>query len=219
MKKFKNFLALFFISGFTYGQNLPACDSLVIDCCTFNPPGSDSLMLTATNYSSVLFDYPSFVLLDSNMDTIAIETVTYFGIGNLPQTHFMNLVAPLVLPFTGSLNLYTLFNSSLACSFPITIPDTTTGFTDDVPDNKLQLYPNPLRASGKLHFDTGNMQDGIYTLTIISVTGQVIKKIPPVHKNNLPSPDTKELIPGIYVLQVCSEKNIYSGRFIVTSDL
>ncbi len=219
MKILRILCAFSLISGYTYGQNLPACDSLVIDCCSFNPPGSDSLMITVTNFSSVLFDYPSFVLLDMNMDTIAVETVNYFGIGSNPQTHYMNLVAPLVLPFSGYLNLNTLFNSSLACTFPIIIPDTTTGLADDIPDNTLQLYPNPLAVSGKLNFDTGKIQEGMYSVSIISVTGQLIKTNPPVNKHNLTSPDTHELIPGIYVLQVRSEENFYSGRFIVTSGL
>src|SRR5687767_11811323 len=126
----KNLLILFtlaLMTGSLKSQNLPACDSLTIDCCIYTPPGSDTLMLTASNSASIIFDYPSFVLFNLNMDTIAIETVSYFGIGTGPQNHYMTLIAPLVLPFSGYINLYTSFNNSLACSFPITIPDTTTG--------------------------------------------------------------------------------------------
>lgn len=38
-----------------------------------------TIMLTVANGSSDLFDYPGFVLLDSEGDTLAKETVYYFG--------------------------------------------------------------------------------------------------------------------------------------------
>ncbi|MDQ3052064.1 MAG: T9SS type A sorting domain-containing protein [Bacteroidota bacterium] len=217
MKAFKIFLIICMLSGTATGQNLPACDSLVINCCTFNVPGSDSLILTVTNYSSVLFDYPSFVLFNSNMDTIAIETVNYFGIGNGPQNHYLNIVAPLVLPFTGYLNLYTLFNSTLACSFPFTIPDTSTGMPNETMELPIVLFPNPVTAQGMLYLETGNLEEGKYVLNITSVTGQAIEKFIPIeHKNTSTGIDIKELIPGIYILQIRKDDKLYSRKFLVT---
>src|SRR6187549_2614975 len=105
------YLPVFFIflSSTCFIQNFPACVSLVINCFTYNTFGPNTISLTVSNNSSVLFDYPGFVLLDSNMDTIAIETVNYFGISTGPQTHTMNIVAPFTLPLSGYLNLYILF--------------------------------------------------------------------------------------------------------------
>ena len=123
-------LFFFLIQSFaSFSQNWPACDSLEITCCQYNVFGPNTITITVTNNSSVLFDYPNFILFDSNMDTLAIETVTYFGIGSNPQPHTMNMVAPLNLPLTGYLNLYSLFGDTLTCSFQITIPDTVSNVT------------------------------------------------------------------------------------------
>lgn len=111
-------------------QNLPACDSLFYDCCAFNLSGNGTLTLTAYNQSSVLFDYPSFILLDANGDTVAYEVVNYFGISAGPQDHVMIVSGSIPLPFFGTLQLYTGFGSSLSCSWPVLIPDTlATGIT------------------------------------------------------------------------------------------
>ncbi len=57
------------------------------------------------------------------MDTIAKETVNYYGIG-WNQIHSMNIIKQFDLPFEGILELHTGFYSSQECTFPITIPDT-----------------------------------------------------------------------------------------------
>jgi len=143
MKKQILISGFIFLSAFVNAQNLPACDSLVINCCAIDSVGPNTITLYASNYSSVLFDYPGFVLFDVAMDTIAKETVNYFGISQGPQAHTLDIVAPLNLPFNGYLNLYTLFYDSFACSFPFTISDTASGIHLIEGKQDVKVYPNP----------------------------------------------------------------------------
>ena len=173
----KIILSVFLLAALSArSQNLPACDSLVINCCTFDSVGQNTLTLYASNHSSVLFDYPGFVLLDNAMDTIAKETVNYFGIGGGPQPHTLNIVAPLNLPFTGYLNLYTLFYVSLDCSFPFYIPDTVNGVRNLDNAVSIKLSPNPaaqfttIEAEG---FDAGGL-----TVSLYDISGRVVRSLP-----------------------------------------
>lgn len=122
-------------------QNSPACDSLVIDCCSFNVT-QNTISLIASNYSSYLFDYPGFILYNTGMDTVAFETVNYFGIG-LDQTHTLDIIHPFSLPFDGILELYTLFYDTLWCTFDVTIPDTVTNVIMNSELGGVNIFPNP----------------------------------------------------------------------------
>lgn len=104
------------------GGNLPACDSLVMQGLQYTAY-SDSIELFVSNPSSVLFDYPNFILYDDNGDTLAIEITNYFGIGQGPQRHLLAIHPDATLPtgpFSGALELWTGFTTSLACTFAIT---------------------------------------------------------------------------------------------------
>ncbi|MEO8068751.1 MAG: T9SS type A sorting domain-containing protein [Flavobacteriales bacterium] len=104
------------------GVNLPACDSLVMQGLQY-AAYTDSIELVVSNPSSVLFDYPNFILYDDNGDTLAVETVNYFGIGQSPQPHSLAIHPAATLPtgpFSGTLELWTGFTTSLACTFAIT---------------------------------------------------------------------------------------------------
>ena len=68
------------------------CDSLEINCCDFQLLGNDTISLSAQNNAqNEIFDYPGFLILANNGDTIAKETVNYFGIGSGEQTHYLLL--------------------------------------------------------------------------------------------------------------------------------
>ncbi|HKR05822.1 MAG TPA: T9SS type A sorting domain-containing protein [Bacteroidia bacterium] len=212
MKKLQLITAIIFLSASAQAQNLPACDSLIINCCTFtaNPP---AFTIQVSNYSSVLFDYPGFVLFDSNMDTIAKETVTYFGISVGPQPHTLNIVAPLVLPFTGFLNLYTWFYDSLACSFPFTIPDTITGINNAVRNRRIKIFPNP--ASGKAIIEAAGFSEGQqYSLEIFNVLGKTV-----YHKSNEHFPLQlllDKINPDIYFIRIsCPESNMQATQKLI----
>jgi hypothetical protein len=122
-------------------QNSPACDSLIIDCCSFNLTAY-TVSLVASNYLSYLFDYPGFILFNNSMDTVAIEEVIYFGIGT-GQTHTMDIVHPFNLPFEGILKLYTLFYDTLWCTYQVLIPDTISAEVSNELISSFMIYPNP----------------------------------------------------------------------------
>jgi hypothetical protein len=194
-----------------YSQNWEACDSLTINCCTHNTAGPNTVVLEVSNASSVLFDYPGFILFDSNMDTIAIETVNYFGIGTGFQQHIMNLVAPLPLPFTGTLNLYTLFYVEQACSWPVTLPDTTTGLTTQQQPKAPAIYPNPVSSNTQLILDGFENTAGPITILISDTRGRYIKSL---HLETIQPIDVKELEPGVYFLKINCNGGTRCLRFL-----
>ncbi len=210
------FIMFLFSSSSALGQNFPACDSLTINCCTFNTGGSNTISLSASNYSSVLFDYPGFILFNSNMDTIAVETVNYFGIGGGPQDHIMNIVAPITLPFAGFLNLYILFNDTLACSFPITIPDTTTGIlVVSVAKSAIEIVPNPVGNESFVKINTGILKQGNVVIKIFKAEGQVVRN-EILHFGNSTATDIniQNLLQGFYIVQVEQNGQFYTARLV-----
>ncbi|HNA33003.1 MAG TPA: hypothetical protein PL106_07760, partial [Flavobacteriales bacterium] len=71
---------------FTVSAGEPTdCDSLSFLGVRWGVFSDSTIVLTVANASTDLFDYPGFVLLDEEGDTIASETVSYFGIGSGPQ--------------------------------------------------------------------------------------------------------------------------------------
>ncbi len=174
--KHLSFLVLtIFFSNTSRAQNFPACDTLIINCCSVNISGPNTITLTAANSSSVLFDYPGFAILDSNGDTVAIEMVNYFGIGTSPQIHIMNVVAPFTLPFTGTLQLYMLFYDTLACEFPITIPDTVSGLPEHA--NQLKIFPNPVQSTFTIDASQTPFASGTIRMDFFDVCGKLVESI------------------------------------------
>jgi hypothetical protein len=123
------------------GKAQSNCDSLVINCCDVSLFANDTLSLTATNIGQTeIFSYPGFKLLDATLTEVAVENVNYFGIGWGPQTHYMNVVQPISLPFTGTLQLWGGFYDTLYCEFPVTI--NTNGI--ELLSKEMHIYPNPV---------------------------------------------------------------------------
>lgn len=206
-------IPFFCIALFCKAQNHPSCDSLVIACCSFDSLGPNTITLLADNHSSELFDYPGFVLFDNNMDTIAKETVMYFGIGTGFQPHTLDIVAPLNLPFTGKLNLYVLFYAEQTCSFPIYIPDTATGISGAEKRYPLKIFPNP--ASGKIKIDLGDASQNSLSLSVYDNLGRVVRNLPSC---TFPTEISLGDLPGgIYLMRVFDEdgKKIAEEKLIV----
>lgn len=147
------FILTLLVPLFTLSQNLPECDSVVIDCCSYNTYNPNTVDIEVSNYSNNIFSYPGFILFDLNMDTIAKETVNYYGIG-WNQIHSLNIVQPIDLPFEGFLELHTGFYYSHLCTFPITIPDTVQTSIDSDELVDLVVYPNPIKDNFRLTFTT-----------------------------------------------------------------
>jgi Secretion system C-terminal sorting domain len=196
MKRLIFLSGFIFLSAFTNAQNLPACDTLIINCCAVDSVGPNTVTLYASNYSSVLFDYPGFVLFDSNMDTIAKEVVNYFGIGQFPQLHTLEVVAPLNLPFTGFLNLYTLFYDSFACSFPITIEATGV---NNIEQPGIHIFPNPAEDVIMVQLADYKVEQNLL-VSILDMFGKEVYTT--IYTQSPFRISLKGLTPGIYLLRI-----------------
>ena len=194
------------------GQNLPACDTLVINCCTYNQTGPNTITLEVSNPSSVLFDYPGFVLLDANMDTVAKEAVNYFGIGMFPQYHHLNILMPFTLPLTGYLQLYMNFYDSLACTFPFTIPDTTTGLYENMQAPLVcQVLPNPAKIMVMVKLDR-RIRRG--TLKVTSITGKMVfQKV--LSDDSETTFSLENASPGVYFLLIMDDSGANTSTYFI----
>ncbi|MBL8002482.1 MAG: hypothetical protein JNL05_11015 [Flavobacteriales bacterium] len=123
----------------TGGGGGSACDSLTLAPLTWHPFTDTALVLPVSNASSTLFDYPGFVLLNGQGDTLAQETVNYFGIGQGPQDHVLAVHTGAILPqvpFYGQLDLWTGFYVAQACTwsdtFDLCPPDPCAELVVDI---------------------------------------------------------------------------------------
>ncbi len=173
------------------GPNLPACDSLVIVSIEYSAFTDTMIDLTVYNNSAVLFDYPGFILFDGNGDTLAMETVNYFGIGQNPQVHLLTIHPNANLPmgsFSGTLELWTGFYVDHACTFNITedlcpsgpcsdaivyIENTggafvVSSFSWTITDSLANTVGAGQLQLGNQQYDTANvcLPPGIYTLSM-----------------------------------------------------
>lgn len=209
MKKILLVLAFLF-PLLSIAQNVPQCDSLIINCCNFTSGGPNTISLDVSNYTTELFGYPAFTLMTTSNDTIAKENPNYFGIGGGPQTHVMNIINPLSLPFTGYLNLYVGFFDSLYCSFPITINDTLSGFSSVYNNANFNIFPNPTKGNVIIQSDR-NIKDA--TIRIVNVIGKVIYEI---NQNNFSSLNLDlHFVSGLYIIEVWDKDEMVNRKKLV----
>lgn len=194
------------------GQNIPACDSVYIDCCNFDLT-ENTITLTAENQSSVLFSYPGFVILDASNDTIAKETVNYFGIGPFPQLHVLEIIKSPELPFTGTLELHSLFYDILNCVFEITIPDTALTTEQTTQHDQIWIFPNPTKEF--VWIRSGDMPSTPINITLMDSQYNIYKKmnLPPSSKY-MHQIDVSALHQGIYYLRIESAKRVIVQKLI-----
>jgi hypothetical protein len=198
MKALTLFLIIFLLPVMSLPQNIPACDSLVIECCPFEVD-QNTVTLIASNYSSYLFDYPGFILFNSDMDTVAIETVNYFGIST-NQPHWLNIIHPFELPFDGILELYVLFYDSLTCTFEITIPDTVTSSVKDSRLTDLRIFPNPVTDQLNIAFSSSEPVADIDMRIVNLLSQEKLKHRLTASGMQIPARMIGE--PGLYFIQI-----------------
>jgi hypothetical protein len=130
---FSILLLLAITTQFTTAKADP-CDSLELVYLGFNPFNPDEIIVYVHNTNiNEIFDYPGFKLVNANGDTVASETVNFFGIAGY-SAHKLTAALDNYVPgtvFNGTLLLYTGFYDSLVCTFPVSqvlIP--SSGCTD-----------------------------------------------------------------------------------------
>ncbi len=100
-----------------------SCDSLVVSSITWHAFSDTAIVVHVFNNSTTLFDYPNFILFDANGDTLAKETVNFFGIAG-ESWHLLRIHDDATIPnapFNGALELWTLFTEELACTWDLAI--------------------------------------------------------------------------------------------------
>jgi len=117
MKKIYTLFLCFTFASILLAQS--PCDSVNIVSINYDAMHKDSIELVINNQSSAFFSYPNFILLNATNDTLAFETVNFFGLGNYDQGHILKIEQS----FSGNtinggqLLLQTGFGDSLECVF------------------------------------------------------------------------------------------------------
>ncbi|MCF8278292.1 MAG: T9SS type A sorting domain-containing protein [Flavobacteriales bacterium] len=119
----KHLLTFFLFLVFSFSaSSQTVCDSLDFISIKYSP-FTDSVIVVhvENNNSNEIFDYPGFVIIDDNGDTLAKETVNYFGIGS-ESVHLLEVSNGVHDPldnFSGQLELFTGFYDTQVCTWPL----------------------------------------------------------------------------------------------------
>jgi len=116
-------LLAFSCAGF-FASAQDLCDSVFIADIRYDAFEDSILLVEVVNHSGDIFSYPGFILFDAEGDTIAKETVNFFGIGEY-QISRLSLFPDAGSPSEvndGRLELWMLFYDTLVCTFPVSGP-------------------------------------------------------------------------------------------------
>ena len=119
----KRILSLFlFISLVSFTKAQSPCDDLNFISIGYSP-FTDTVVVVAVenNSTTEIFDYPGFILINTNGDTVAKEIVNYFGIG-AQSVHLLQVrpgVQDPLQDFNGALQLYSGFYSDFECEWQL----------------------------------------------------------------------------------------------------
>ena len=191
-------------------QSSGFCDSIILDSLQFDANMINYITIQATNLNNNdLVPYPGFILFNNNGDTIAKENVNYFGIGNFPQTHGMEIInSPSSLPMNGYIELHSNFYDSLRCTFQITLNDPLATLIDDkAVEESLVVSPNPFNGV----FTISGIKDQINNTILI--TDQKGRKVN-THIINGNQIDLSNQKSGIYFLIIQQQGSIKRLKLI-----
>ena len=91
--------------------------------------------------------------------------------------------------------------------------DTNLVITDIEEQNEpeISFYPNPFKHSTTISFNNG---DSSFSLYVFDLIGNRLRTIENINSNKLMF-ERKDLIPGIYIIELRSANRIINGRFII----
>lgn len=98
------------------------CPDLTIFDLRYHAFDASKIVVECQNNSSTEnYSYPGFVLRNSAADSVAGEVVNFFAIVGDHKATMITVpdLAPLPSPFSGTLELWTLFGETLSCTFPV----------------------------------------------------------------------------------------------------
>lgn len=98
-----------------------ACDPIVIERVQYSAVHSNYIEVLAYVTNSDCIDYPSFILLNDQGDTLAVEATDFFCLSfGTASAHYLAVRPEAQIPtgsFNARLDLYTGFGASLVCSW------------------------------------------------------------------------------------------------------
>lgn len=97
------------------------CTDVTITSVQYHPFTDTAIVVHLVNNGAGLFSYPGFALINSNGDTLAVEDVNLFGIGQ-ESMHILPINPGIADPldiFQGDLELHTNFFDTLVCTWPL----------------------------------------------------------------------------------------------------
>jgi hypothetical protein len=115
-------LPVFLCASRTMAQ--PPCEGLSIVSVTYAPFTDTVIHVVLNNTGGDFVSYPSFLLLDAENDTLAQESVNFFGVGMGLNTHRVDIRPDVELPpapFPGRLELWTGLGDSIVCAWELSI--------------------------------------------------------------------------------------------------
>lgn len=101
------------------GNGGSSCDDLDLVSVQWAAFSDTAVVVHVMNNSAELFNYPNFILFTAQGDTLAKETVNFFGIAG-ESWHVLRVMDGVIMPpaaFNGRLELWTGFTDSLACAW------------------------------------------------------------------------------------------------------
>lgn len=186
-------LALLSAGLFSSGMSAQTkCDSLHIISIQYAPLIDSFIEVIVQNESADIFDYPGFILYNQLGDTVARETVNYFGIGTYPQSHILKIRPGMQATdtFSGNLQLWSGFFSTLECTYQVQV--------SLCPDTCFWLYTSLGNFGGALVVDTFNWQVRDDSANIVSSGVFILSDTVQMAE------DSVCLWPGNYSLEIAS---------------
>jgi hypothetical protein len=185
---------------FTVTGDAAPCDSLVIADVTWSPFIDTALVVHVFNPTTELFDYPGFLLLADNGDTLAQETVNFFGIP-MENWHILSVRPGAEIPdgpFSGTLELWTGFFAEFACSWQMDF--------DLCPPDPCSTLITTIQNSGS------GLASGSFTWILSNATAQVAAGVLTLTDQTQIDSDTLCVPPGNYSLELDPQQPPNNGQ-------
>jgi hypothetical protein len=214
------------VNGVNVGENattysyIPENDDVVQCILTSSEPCTFDNPVTSNAITMVIYPIP-VVTWEWEYDTICInwgpiplfggspEGGVYSGPG-VEDEYFIPTVAGV-----GTHELTYTYTSEFGCTNYTTISifvDECVGVEELFGSNSFELYPNP--TTEHLHISM-NAGVEVHQMAIYDVSGNIVRSFERPDMNRKHVIDVRNLQPGVFIIQITTEKGVASKRFIV----
>ena len=198
----KVFIVFLIFQTYSLLAQVFSCDSVQISSIELSS-NSPTIEVWVKNTNLDYIAYPGFIMFDSNGDTLAQESIFYFGIGSNYQIHHLDILNPINLPLSGNLELHSWFYDSLVCTFPYTMDSVLR--IDFSLTNKIKIFPNPTKNNINISLDNFN---GKIRTEVFDVIGNRLQN------SNETTISLLGYAKGIYILKVTYDDRVDEVKVI-----